>query len=150
MVKNPPANAGVGSMEMWVRSLGWEDPLEKEMATQSSMLAWEIPWTEEPGVLQSMRVARVGHDFVTKQQHLSIYYLKGGYHLAYYQLHVCHFGILYLSRDSNILQKSFFVSTRSLTYSLSICHREQAGEDEHHWFHKALHGLKKLCEPMWL
>ena len=60
MVKNPPANAGVGSMEMWVRSLGWEDPLEKEMATQSSMLAWEIPWTEKPG--GSMRSQIVVHN----------------------------------------------------------------------------------------
>ena len=40
--------------ETWVQSLGWEDPLEKEMATQSSILAWNIPWTEEPGRLQSM------------------------------------------------------------------------------------------------
>ena len=48
-VKNPPA-----MQEMWVRSLGQEDPLEKEMATHSSILAWEIPWTEEPGGLPSM------------------------------------------------------------------------------------------------
>ena len=41
-------------MQKWVRSLGWEDPLEKGMATHSSILAWEIPWTEEPGGLQSM------------------------------------------------------------------------------------------------
>ena len=40
--------------ETWVRSLGWEDPLEKEMATHSCILAWKIPWTEEPGRLQSM------------------------------------------------------------------------------------------------
>ena len=40
--------------ETWAQSLGWEDPLEKEMATHSSILAWEIPWTEEPGELQSM------------------------------------------------------------------------------------------------
>ena len=56
-VKNPPA--------MWetrVRSLGWEDTLEKGMATQSSILAWEIPWTEEPRGLQSMGSQRVGHD----------------------------------------------------------------------------------------
>ena len=45
-----------------VRSLGQEDPLEKEMASHSSILAWEIPWTEEPGGLQSMRLQRVGHD----------------------------------------------------------------------------------------
>ena len=50
---------------MWktqVRSLGWEDPLEKEMATHSSTIAWKIPWTEEPGRLQSMGSQRVGHD----------------------------------------------------------------------------------------
>ena len=50
---------------MWktrVRSLGWEDPLEKEMATHSSILAWKIPWTEEPGRLQSMGSQRVGHN----------------------------------------------------------------------------------------
>ena len=48
--------------ETWVRSLGQEDPLEKEMATHSSILAWRIPWTEEPGGLQSMGSKRVGHD----------------------------------------------------------------------------------------
>ena len=50
---------------MWetqVRALGWEDTLEKEMATHSSTLAWKIPWTEEPGGLQSMGSKRVGHD----------------------------------------------------------------------------------------
>ena len=49
VVKNPPAK-----QETWVRSLGWEDLREKEMATRSSILAWEVPWTEEPGRLQSM------------------------------------------------------------------------------------------------
>ena len=48
--------------ETWVRSLGWEDPLEKEMATHSSILAWRIPWMEEPGGLQSTGSQRVGHD----------------------------------------------------------------------------------------
>ena len=48
LVKNLPA-----MWETWVRFLGWEDPLEKEMATHSSILAWRIPWTEEPGGLQS-------------------------------------------------------------------------------------------------
>ena len=48
--------------ETWVRSLGWEDPLEEEMATHSSTLAWKIPRTEEPGRLQSMGSQRVGHD----------------------------------------------------------------------------------------
>ena len=56
-VKHLPA-----MQEAWVRSLGWEDPLEKEMAIHSSILAWKIPWTEEPGRLQSMGPQRVGHD----------------------------------------------------------------------------------------
>ena len=51
--------------ETWVRSLGKEDPLEKEMVTQSSILAWRIPWTEKPGRLQSMGSQRVGHDCAT-------------------------------------------------------------------------------------
>ena len=48
--------------ETWVRALGWEDTLEKEMAIHSSAIAWKIPWTEEPGRLQSMGSQRVGHD----------------------------------------------------------------------------------------
>ena len=48
--------------ETWVQSLGWEDPLEEEMTTHSSILAWNILWTEEPGGLQSMGSQRVGHD----------------------------------------------------------------------------------------
>ena len=54
--------------EMWVQSLGWEDPLEKEMATHSNILAWEIPWTEEPGGLQAIGSQRVGHSLATRQQ----------------------------------------------------------------------------------
>ena len=57
MVKSLPA-----MRETQVRSLGQEDPVEKEMATHSSILAWRIPWTEEPGGLQSMQSQRVGHD----------------------------------------------------------------------------------------
>ena len=53
MVKNPPA-----MWETWVRSLGWEDPLEEGMVTHSSILAWKIPWTEKPGGLQSMGVTK--------------------------------------------------------------------------------------------
>ena len=53
--------------ETQVQSLGHEDPLEKEMATHSSILAWKIPWTEEPGGLQSMGLQRVGHDRVTSR-----------------------------------------------------------------------------------
>ena len=57
MVKNLPA-----MQETWVRSLGREDRLEEEMATHSGILDWRIPWTEEPGRLQSMGSQRVGHD----------------------------------------------------------------------------------------
>jgi len=57
MVKSLPA-----MHETQVQSLGWEDPLEKGMATYSSILAWRIPWTEEPGRLQSMASQRVGYD----------------------------------------------------------------------------------------
>ena len=57
MIKNLPA-----MQETWVRPLGWEDPLEKEMATHSSIIPWRIPWTEEPARLQSTGSQRVGHD----------------------------------------------------------------------------------------
>ena len=57
MVKNLPA-----MQETWVQFLGWEDPLEKGMATHASILAWRIPWTEEPDGLQSMVLQRIRHD----------------------------------------------------------------------------------------
>ena len=57
MVNNLPA-----MWETWVRSLGWEDPLEKGVATHSSILVWRIPWTEDPGGPQSIGLQRVGHD----------------------------------------------------------------------------------------
>ena len=63
VIKNSLASAGDT-----VRSLGREDPLEEEMATHSSILAWEISWTEEPGGLQSMVSQRIRHDLLTKQQ----------------------------------------------------------------------------------
>ena len=61
VVKNPPAK-----QKTWVWSVGREEPLEKEMATYSSIPAWEIPWTEESGRLQSTESQRVGHDLATK------------------------------------------------------------------------------------
>ena len=67
-INNPGRSGGNKSAckrETRVQSLGWEDPLEKEMATHSSILAWRIPWTEEPGRLQSMGSQRVGHDRAT-------------------------------------------------------------------------------------
>jgi len=60
MVKNLPAVQGI-----WVRSLGWDDPLKKEMSTHSSILAWRIPWTEESGRLQSMGLQRVRYNWAT-------------------------------------------------------------------------------------
>ena len=61
MLKNLPAK-----QEMWVRSLGWEDPLEKEMATHSNILAWEVPWTEGPsGLYSTWGCRKVEHDLVT-------------------------------------------------------------------------------------
>ena len=57
MVKNLPA-----MWESWVQSLAWEDPLEKGVVTHSSILAWAIPWTEEPAGLQSMVSRKVGHN----------------------------------------------------------------------------------------
>ena len=60
LVKNPPA-----MWEAWIWSLGGEDPLENGTATHSSILAWRIPWTEEPGKLQSLGSLRVGHDWAT-------------------------------------------------------------------------------------
>ena len=68
MVKSPPAKQE--TQEMWVRSLGQEDLLEKEMAIHSSILARRIPWTEEPGGLHTVHgvTKRVGHSLATKQQ----------------------------------------------------------------------------------
>ena len=57
MVNNLPL-----MLETWVRSLGWEEPLEKGKATHSSIPAWRIPWTDEPGRLQSLGLQRVGHN----------------------------------------------------------------------------------------
>ena len=61
LVKNPSA-----MQESWVQPLGWEDPLEDGMATHSSILAWRIPWTEDPGRLQFMGSQRVGHNCLAK------------------------------------------------------------------------------------
>ena len=63
VVRNLPA-----MQETRFQSLGWEDPLEKEVATHSSIFAWRIPWTEEPGELQFMGSQKAEHDLATKQQ----------------------------------------------------------------------------------
>ena len=77
--------------ETWVQSLGQKDPLEKEMATYSSILTWEIPWTEEPGGLQSMGSQRVGHDLATKQQQQ--------------QIHICNKSL----KENTVIWKTHFV-----------------------------------------
>ena len=84
VVKNLPA-----VQETRFQSLGWEDPLEKEVATCSSILAWRIPWTEKPGGLQSMGLQRVGHDLATKeQQQMTIYeHLLCALHQLFYLIH---------------------------------------------------------------
>ena len=96
MVKNPADNAGdkgiwgrgASQLVLELKTLpakagdardtglipGWRDPLEKEMATYSSILAWEIPWTAEPGGLQSMGLESVGHDLGTKPQQQQVEY----------------------------------------------------------------------------
>ena len=68
MVKNLPA-----VQETCIQSLGWEDPLEKRMAAHSSIVAWRIPWTEEPGKLQSMGSQRIRHDWATNTFTLNIF-----------------------------------------------------------------------------
>ena len=68
MVKNLPATQELE--EMWVQSLSQEDPLEKEMVIHSSFLSQRIPWTEEPGRLQSVGSQRVGHNFVTEHMYM--------------------------------------------------------------------------------
>ena len=65
-VKNPPAVQE--TQEMQVQPLDWEDTLEKEIATQSSIPTWEIPWTDMPGGLQSMGLQRIRHNLATKPQ----------------------------------------------------------------------------------
>ena len=72
-VKTPPA--GQETQEMWVWSLGQEDPLEKEIATHSSIFAWRIPWTGEPGRLQSMGLQRVRHNWATRHTSSNSFFL---------------------------------------------------------------------------
>ena len=103
VVKNPSAK-----QETWVQSLGQEDALDKEMATQSSILAWEIPKTEEPGGLQSTELQRAGHDLVSKQQQglrVVFHILLKSHPLGKY------LGVLYMlqnERELNVSTQLFF------------------------------------------
>ena len=90
--------------ETWVRSLGQEDPLEKEMGTHSSILAWEIPWTEEPGGYSPWGCKRIGHNLAAKQP-------KGGWvpnsvfkQVALYHVNKCLIPIL----EIHIAQLPYF------------------------------------------
>ena len=91
--------------ETWVQPLGGEGPLENEMATHSSILAWRIPWTEEPGGLQSMGLQRVGHDLATKEQQLNFITKNlGNYLCIFASIFICGTGtrILPLVRGQEI------------------------------------------------
>ena len=81
VLKIPPAMQEPQELLVW--SLGWEDPLEKEMATHSSVLAWKIPWTEEPGGLQSMGSQRFRHDWSDGAQHMFGFKLVPGFQNAF-------------------------------------------------------------------
>ena len=81
--------------EIQVRSLGWEDPLEKEVATHSSTLAWKIPWMEEPGRLPSMVSQRVGHNWATS---LSLF------NISLYKLTRLHIIFIILKNDFIIVE----------------------------------------------
>ena len=74
------------TQETWVQSLGWEDPLEEGLATHSNILAWKVPWTEEPGGLQSMGSQRAGHDWVTEHTHVLLSVLPPPLALLEYKL----------------------------------------------------------------
>ena len=82
VVKNPPAQ-----QEAWIWSLGLEEPLEKETATHSSIVAWTIPWTEEPGGLQSMGWQRVGRDLATEDVYTVPYTMSKTTQIMPFNLH---------------------------------------------------------------
>ena len=83
VVKNPPA-----MQEAWIRTLGWEDPLEEEMATHSCALAWRIPWTEEPGQLQPIgsQIGQDWNDLACRHTCMYLFFFKFFPHLGYYRI----------------------------------------------------------------
>ena len=80
--------------EMWLASLGWEDPLEEEMATHLSVPAWKIPWTEEPDGLQSMGSKRVRHDWATEHAHTSLCCMRYLYRVLSLFFYISRFGLV--------------------------------------------------------
>ena len=112
MVKNLPA-----MQETWVRSLGWEDPPEKGTATHSSILAWRIPWTGEPGRLQSMGSQRVRRDGVT---FTFIIRVQSGNQEHNFNLLLRKILSIYKSRDNNTMKPSCTCHPPSTIISWSI------------------------------
>ena len=78
------------TQETQIRPLGLEDPLEKGMATHSSFLAWTVPWTEEPGGLQSMGLQRIGHNLATKQRQIDFSESSNSYSVHPATFHMPH------------------------------------------------------------
>ena len=104
MVKNLPAVE-----ETWVQSLSWQDPLQKGMATHSSILAWRIPWTEEPGGLQLMGSQRVGHNWVTNTfTSLFLVLLAVESSLASLHSNVCYIIVKSIFGKLNLYQHTLF------------------------------------------
>ena len=97
--------------EIQVKSLGQEDPLEKEMANHSNILTWEIPWMEEPNRLQSMGLQRVGHDLVTKTATLLSFLNSSFTKQPLY-------GFLF----SNVFKLIFYLFQQSQHSSFTLCH----------------------------
>ena len=87
--------------EAWVQCLHWEDPLEKGMATHSSILAWRIPWTEEPGGLQSMGSQRAGHDSVTNTK--SLIMLREHRGIGYFRVFLVEHKVYHIFLEGNLV-----------------------------------------------
>ena len=107
---------------MWVQSLGLEDPLEKEMAPHSRILAWKIPWTEEPGGPQSMASQTVGHNLVTKQPELVLSALRVS--------PVCWFGLSSFTLGCSTPDRKFCFSTWSQMSVLNMVVSRHPGNTE--------------------
>ena len=123
---------------MWetrVRALGWEDSLEKEMAIHSSTIAWKIPWTEEPGRLQSMESQRVGHNLVTKR-------IRTGYNTRIkknerYNPHLDSFSSLRLIKTKYLLECVVTFQPFFQVFNISVLPQKQRSE----------YGIGLQCPP---
>ena len=120
-VKNPCVNAGEGELRDAARSLGQEDPLEEGVTTHSSILAWRIPWTEEPGGLQSMGSQRVRHDgsdLALKRQEPTVYTEPWGFTVSLPRLrkqHPLHLPTQWLENKTRLFPLSFLPTCRNLS-----------------------------------